>query len=151
MDNILYSTTPRVYQKTIRQGAIKNHSSHRVWQKARVVFSLRDILLHIFYDNLSWKGFSLWKEADSDKVVQWSVRCSIFMDLHDKTQHCAGTDFPASCSNYRLKIPVCGEAGCSSSLGCLLEIWLGGLSGLQGSLGGRGDESFSIKAFFATL
>lgn len=78
----------------------------------------------------------------------------IFMGLQDKTLFvfcCVlpKTDIPDSYSNYRSNIPVCGEAGCSSSLRCLLEISLEGLVGLQGSLGGKGDERFSVKAFLA--
>lgn len=51
--------------------------------------------------------------------------------------------------NNRFKVPVCGEAGCSSSLRFLLESRAGDPVGLQGSLGCKGDDSLSLEAFLA--
>lgn len=89
------------------------------------------------------------ERTDSDWVKQLHARGSITIFSWICKIKLAKRDIPDSYSNYRLKIPVCGEAGCSSSLRCSLEMSLEGLVGLQGSLGGKGEDGFSVKAFLA--
>lgn len=64
------------------------------------------------------------------------------MDFEDEPQLNTG------CTDCRklFNIPVSDESRCLFSLRCLLGIWVGGLVGLQGSLGGTGDDTLSLQA-----